>query len=1022
MEKNLNVSVWGYDNKVKKISFSDKRSDSDSTKITVNYKAYLSYITENYPDLYEFNLKSEFEIELQEKDNDEKENLVKEFNKNVKSDYTLLNKLDIEHYKGLNSPDDIFDSLANSVYNMGFIGKYSRIASAIENGINYIFSFEDFAHIYPFLKAHQGDALLTRKLKKLPYHDQKRYDSYKLHYEKSLENIIGPVTKYYHNIKDLYFQKRSSFNNTLVLKPEYMNPPGSEWSYLSIDKENVKIGNSYRYKYLTKFNETIRNDTTNENEINKNINFNKFDKFDGGRYIFEKYLYCTSKWCCGSMKIILDCIHNVVIISTINPHYDCLDSQKRQIYDIVRKLFVINNGDLDKIDATYLSIPRRYGLTYVESWINFDEFESFRTNEFTPSFFKYKINQSDYGKSWASRKNRNWIIDTFYKLNNFKTDDLLFFKSDKNVSKYIRTRINYQQNPQLSYDLLNYGISHWNLDIYRYDLFGNVIKRDEWEYHIDQNCDGKLKEIYRIWRWKYFGITDFLRNNTFSLPMSKNLKFIEYFIQHEGDNKINPSLVHLFRFNVTMNNYEDYKRKQILQEIFMIINDNKRFDLCEFEEILFKNKNQLKILPNPGSFVLQYPLNKQIVTMINSKNIFKKLKDEMGCIFICSSMDELINCDKLIISERDIKYQNPGRSSYKAMYYRKNNIHLSDQIWSMHPNFEEAFTMMTIYDEDFLNCRYIKERFYDLLNDDGKEKGILMNNFFKSSDKMSHIDRMDYFNGFRMPNRNENRDKTEYKGFRIIWEVNNEIKNGFLLCNLRNLRDVVKLISSKRNKRGKFKVVIFAEYINNETNCLNNNNNDDDGDDEKYDIIQIQEIQFKKLKKMMPYNVLLLIMYSIINIDYDLLDIINILKTRLPPQRSSDTTFFKIEYEGKRIASNAGLVRYEVNKLINIINYLRTLNKFWRIDKNDIKFTCNELLEGMPYNFNQNYLTNLSDIFNAKYNLNNIKIAKNKEYVDLFKWGIDTVLSDELENNYEELIKGEFRDIYELIKCCIDYI
>ncbi|KAG0683767.1 hypothetical protein C6P40_001207 [Pichia californica] len=1050
----LTIPICGYGEEPRIFKFEDKTKDPNS-HIKINYDAYQSYINENYPDLYTIDIKYEFEQQINEKrkknlnnyigSNEEKFDLI-EFNRQFKHENKLLNKLDIEQFKNLDSADDIWDSIAKSIYNMGYFGKYSRIALSLESGINYIFSFKDFAHIYPFLKTHQGDGGTLRRLKNLKLNEFKRFNSYKLHYETCVENRLGCAAEHYYSLKDLESFKRSPFNNSLLLKSEFDNPPGSEWSYLSVDKEIVEIGNSYRrgYEYVIpnleskeeselntseelNIDNDINNDNDTDNDNDNSKNDSPFSNFEGGRYIYEKFLFCTTKGCSGTMRIILDCIHNVVILSTINQHSDCNESQKRQVYDIVRKLFVIHNGDLEKIDKKYATIPRRYGLTYIESWINFDEFEYIRSCEYFPSFFRYSFDDSISDKSWASQKNRNWIIDTFYEMEGDAAEkfDILNKNLSDNFSKIknrqIPTHLKKSQkfliNSQQSYDLRNYGIKNWNSNSYRFDKFGNIIRRGEWEFNINQDCDGKLREIYRIWRKKYFGISDFLRQNVYSLSINKNFQMISKFLINNGGG-IDSNKINIFSFNNNNNNNNNDDDIKFLNDIFASIKDSSRFNWNNFDKILFRINETMKILPNPEFFIIPYPLNRKISNHLLNKEIDHNpiIKQDKGCIFVCDlPIDKLFNSSDIFIFERNITYQSVRSIERKIFNLRKNSIHPSDQFLEFQPTFKESLFMMQIFDSEFLKGRYISKRF--------SSDKLLKNSIIENKEKFDDILDDDVrkfsnckFTNKKPPSKSENYSKSHYSGYSLLFKDGGEMKSGFLFINKKNINEVIKLIQLKRTNPLKLDLVLITDY---KYGLVENTNN--------INVIQLNLIELSKLKMFMPLDLILLLINAVIS-NNDLNEIENLLKRKLPPQRRSDIDFFQLEYEGFPIALNAGRSRSAINKLVSLIKYLNKSENIWRIKKsnNNVNY-LSELKDGEQKIIGLNdetleFLSIINMLGRIKNDEHNLSVFSNENNISKFQTAVSEFIKNEVKINKYELLAGEYRDLFELIKRSIDFL
>lgn len=101
---------------------------------TEDWGPYHSFLEENYPDLIPIDT-----------DNGSVD---------YKLDAEILNKIDVlSHLDRYQSPDTVWKGLQIAVCKMGYFGKYSRIALSIEeSNFNYIFTFNEFMHIYPFLR------------------------------------------------------------------------------------------------------------------------------------------------------------------------------------------------------------------------------------------------------------------------------------------------------------------------------------------------------------------------------------------------------------------------------------------------------------------------------------------------------------------------------------------------------------------------------------------------------------------------------------------------------------------------------------------------------------------------------------------------------------------------------------------------------------------------------------------------------------------------------------------------------
>lgn len=1017
----LEVSVIDKHGKRQQLSFPDSTGDVRS-HIDVNYTAYLQYINENYPDLHTFDIGIDEELESERK----------KMQKQLENDYKLLNKLDIEQYEGLNSPDDVWDSIAKSVYNMGFIGRYARMATSFESGINYIFTFKDFAHVYPFLKSCQGNGLLVRRMKGMKEVDNRKFNSYRVNYKELPEHSLGSANA--PGIDDVESEKRSTFNQSFVLKPEGDNPAGTEWSYLSVDKDQIEVGNSYRrgYSYIASSSPNIHDHAANELEdkgsyadavsntsasstgaqCGQEIESGSNDSLpDNRRYIYEKFLFCTYKWCPGSMRIILDCIHNVVILSTTNPHYDCSESHRRKIYDIVRKLFVVNHGDIDLIDAKYATIPRRYGLAFIESWIHSEEYENARSSDYTPSFLSYSTHDTLETRSWASQKNRNWVVDAFYETDSVSSRHKTAIpEKQKQETTHVKTKQNFLIHPQRQIDLKRYGIEYWNFDTHKYDLFGNVICRSEWEFHINQDVDEKNREVFRFWRKQYFGVSDLIRQASYrTSSIISSFGVIDYFLAHGGDHTFDTSKVRIFYFDEQPKQTKD----RFFKDIHALTGD---LIWKDFDRVLFRQSSYASLLPNPDFVILPYPLNKQVHKAIKNSNIdSSNPESQAGCFFVCSSLAEIANSDKLVICERDIEPREMRRAEWRALYNRKHTIHASDQIWSLRPNFLEAFGMMTIFDKNFLNNRHILDRFKSLNSKefiDGCSFRTTIGEALRSECQGLKAPRVSIRN---LPEKPEIVEEDRCVGFRILYQVDEVIKIGYVFCNPKKLKNAITTIVKKRTAVNRLSLVLLVDDSKCNEEQLQNIS-------DKVDVIQIRELSFGKLKSMLPFDYLLFLMRALVVEKVDFIDGHELLKKRLPPQRKKDTEFYKLEFEGRRIASNAGLVRMAIKELGVVNDYLKAHEDEWRIcetrtfiespsltQKEKWKF----LPKGFP-KFDNLQLTKLLSL--AGRNKKNIELSKDTEKIQLFEWAINCVNVAEQENDCNELVGGDFRDLIELLK------
>lgn len=961
----LDLQAIDRNGEIKTVTFQNKQREK-GTGISVNHNAYREYINQNYPDLHVFDIKQD--------DSDVNDAL---FQQQLSNDNRLLNKLDILQYEGHNSADDIWDSITKSVYHMGFMGRYSRVATSIEAGINYIATFEEFAHVSPFLKAYRGDASLLRKLQNQEMVDSKRYDSYKLHYKPRARDRLGGAANTHYNLKDVELERRCISNHSLILRPEDANPPGSEWSYLSVDKDDVVLGKSYRGGYES-------------------------DVFDNRRYIYEKFLFCASPGCPGAIRIILDCIHNVVIIRCTNPHYDCSESQRRMVYDIVRKLFVTNMGDLNLIDFKYKSIPRRYGLAYVESWIKCDEFETTRRSEYLPSFFQYKFDHKKSACTWSTTKNRTWVVDSFYETTT-EVDTEVDKQAKLAEKSYIKRKHNYADDDEDSIrlsDLQNYGIDHWRFDTHRFDYFGNIIKRSEWEFHISQDAEYRLREVFRIWRKFYFGVTDFVRETSSRLKMSQNFPLMKYYIKNGGYD-INLNKLNIFSLKKDVgNDFSFDESMNFLKNIYGSMQSENRFDWTEFDNVLFRLDPKLKLLPNPESYVLPYPLNQNMMRLDADSRI-NVLENELGCFFITRdgvSIESLFNSNKIVIVERKFEYRDMKKSENAKLMARSQNIHPSDQLWGTYPHFEDAFSMMCLYDDEFIKSRYVVKRFKS--NRLGNKTQTIPNLIRDDCYKLTPC----YFNmkqtGLEQATEG---DASKYLAYRIIYEEQNEtgkvLRYGYLICHPDSIPDVIRLIRSKRVRGGeKQRFLILGKH-----------QDISDFVDDGADILQVDGIDYKKMVSKIPFETLLLCMLAIVKgvRDGKYVDaIIGSLKKKLPVQRLSDVDMFRFEIEGVRIALNAGLTRNYIGELIKGVEEFKKGGGSIPLSGVGGELVS-MMVEGMSH-------------------FGNVIIRDDPQRAAFFEWAINVVINDDASSSasreFRELLFGDYRDVYELIKRCVEFV
>lgn len=582
------------------MDFLRERHAQDATRLVsdvgylVNWAAYESYLTKHYPNLERPNL---HELE------------------HIERDKKLHNPIDIAQYNGFNSPDDIWDKMARSLYGMGYLGYYSRIASCLENGRNYVCDFQEFAQIYPCLRSMHGDA---SKLKNMLSKDNdveistedrsnKRLIEYYTYFYKNGRKFEKVDPRIYNSVKDVELERRSPFNQSLIYADENDNPKGTVWTYLTVDKEKVEYDNIFRWQYGL-------------SPASPNVHDNK-------RYIYEKYVFCTASSCSAVMRVIIDCIHNVVIVSMINSHFECLETHKRRVFDVVRKLVVLHNADLTYIDEKYLSIPRRYGLTYVESWVNSDEFDRFKLSDYTPSYYCYYYDRpTSESDTWSLGKSRTWLTDIYYDK-----------KQQQSVTKKRSLEKQYTVDPRVQNELIKIGIRSWKADAFRKNRAGRYIVRGEWEFHLDQDTSDKLKEIYRIWRTKYFETSDKLRTNI-KLCEGSMIKLAQFYFVSVGNIKN-------VQFSTPITPKILAKTTEKLAKMYV-----------QFKNGIINSflKQYSWPIIDPAFLIPSYPLNRRLDHLSNVPD--DSILDDGNYIIINSTIEELANCDQMYISQRYVSF------------------------------------------------------------------------------------------------------------------------------------------------------------------------------------------------------------------------------------------------------------------------------------------------------------------------------------------------------------------------------
>ena len=673
------------DNNVETRQFERKAGSLDTTDI--NYTAYEKYIADNYPQLHTFDYFENFEDDNRDFNDADRLEKKTEMEKLIARDNKLLNPIDISMYKDAKLPSDVFDSIARRLYPMGFLGKYARVATALEAGRNYVFTYEQFAHIYPFLRGCTGDAFKLRNWLGLdPVPEVKRFDTF------LNDNRSGRLDRQTENEKSRSYPnfRRSQFNNSFIHKPEEQNPLGTDWTYITVDKGEAHMKGVYWKDYQTGM--------STADGVSK-------------YYVYEKYLFCSTNTCSGAMKIILDTVHQVVIISMLNTHFDCLETHKRRVFEIVRKLYVIHNADLELIDRTYMSIPRRYGLTFVEAWIGSEELVAFHLADNTPSFFLYDWENFDVSESWSSTKTRGLVTDAFL------VDDESIVKRRKKDApevedldrKALRKR-NFFQN----------GIGNWDKDIMRYNRFGSPIFRDEWEFHLTQDKNEKLREIYRVWRKAYYECEDFFRM-IHQQPLKPHLSDIHYLLEFrkhclsivhqdvKGDIP-NTSLIctpENEKHRVLHINWKHWMENSIIkykkyQEYNKILTYQSLFSLVD------EPQEGYPIITNIDRFVIPYPLSNSMTMYPGMKpddtNPFSKQdKNDDFLLLIGASMDDLVNSESIDFLEDfdqlvKIPQTAPSFKTHHCNEVRQNKPPLASLIGIYHQ------LDPCVYENDVLNC------------------------------------------------------------------------------------------------------------------------------------------------------------------------------------------------------------------------------------------------------------------------------------------------------------------------------
>lgn len=630
--------------------------NSSDDGYTVNLPAYERYLNKHYPNLHtpEFG-----DLQHASKDN------------------VLRNPIDIAMYKGMNSPDDVWDSLARSLYGMGYLGVYAKTAAMLESGRNYLFTFTEFAHVYPCLRSMHGDAFKLKNMLDVDAGDVEVGDSDSPAPEKSLKEFYHQLYKrgrHYemfsrninHNEIDVNLERRSVFNESLVYSDHDENPRGTLWTYLTVNKEEVDYDGDFRWGF-------------GEKSVSKRLH-------DQKRYVYEKFVFCTARTCPAIMRIILDCIHNVVIISMVNPHFDCWETHKRRVFDVVRKLVVLHGADLNYIDTKYLSIPRRFGLTYVESWINSEEFIKHKQSGHTPSYFCYSY--KDKSDSWSQTKSRSWLSDIYHDHN-----ETASLKREREIEK--------EASPLIESDKRVYAIREWKSSPIRTDEIGNLIYRSEYEYHLEQFISEKLREIYRVWRIMYFETTDKMRTVT-KLYNGSMITMSQLYFSFTGYN----NNIH-FSTQLPPKYWEQVTAQLAKRYIHLgtII-------LCSFLN-LYK-----KPVVDPAIFIPSYPSNKRLKGISELSN--EKMIDDGKYVIINATLEELANSDDIYITQR---YSNFGFANYDKNYLKKrsglrrNWANFYCHFLEKRIGYDSVFTSNRIFDDFFDKKLGLYDHFFNSRNE-----------------------------------------------------------------------------------------------------------------------------------------------------------------------------------------------------------------------------------------------------------------------------------------------------------------
>lgn len=913
--------------------FEDKTGDIED-HIAIDYSGYERYIHTHYPNLCLFSI---------DREDGQSEEV---FNRNYQEDMKLLNKFDIFPYTGLNSPDDVWDSMARSIYNMGFLGRYARMATRFEAGRNYVFSFQEFAHIYPFLRAATGNSAFVKRMNKKPVYASAS-DFHKSYSEPENTIYKCPLpTRQFPNDSDLKW--RSPFNATLVGSNELCLLPGTEWTYLSVDKDVVELKHSFRKAYQ-----------------------DRTKPFDNKRYIYEKYFTCICSTCPGSLRIILDCIHNIVIMAMINPHFSCLEAQKRRVFDITRKLFVMHRGNLDFIDEYYLSIPRRYGLTYVESWImNGDGRVGSVQFDYTPTFFHFS-NSSNLEHTWSSTKNRNWITDSFY--------------TGEHIRKKRRRDDRIGVNETSEDEAKMHGIISWDRSQFRVNQLGGNIYRDEWEYHLNSGLNDRMKDTFRIWRKQYFETSDkFIEMLSLdNVP----LHYFKLFYNICGED----GQIHSTKFNrdITfkeiLNYYQRYSQRYYTKK-------------AEFLAVLSKRNIMKFPVFNPDRFILPYPLSFHVKNLDCDVGKYKDTPDS-DYLLVGSPMKEISNSSLIYIYEESARLLNYESTTRDLPILCPTPQF--DKVYSSNPNFFKLLNVLHGMKINLWESKCINDYLPPCLNTK------LSNNNFENIIKPIQKELLKSLRFNRSVVTSRPIDESQTLVTKIFYEVDRKVKHTFLIHN-RSLAEVgfIRDLLVRRDCGKTSTIVLFTDKsVQYETALpvgLKQKSNMNIFDFSVFGTLNI------------PTKIKVYLLFSKLIGNFDEEKIINILKVKLPPKKKKDKEDFKLKFDGKIFCNTVGFSRLMVNRLIECMRFLRCHEEKW-VGEN-VK----------PISFKEIDLTSDSRIISPEKLLQVLNdesgfigkaFRENVGDIELVEKAVELFFNFDVDddNEYEELLSTPIRHKFELI-------